>query len=143
MTADSMDLAPVTAPKTSLLQPAWLEAVSKYRNLLFMVVGGLLLLSVLIKIFLSFLPRRDAKASTVEKPPEELELAAALRRAQAREISEALAAPKDSKAVPPSEPRKELSEAHAETADRVRQFAQKDPALSANVLRMWLHNQKV
>jgi flagellar biosynthesis/type III secretory pathway M-ring protein FliF/YscJ len=35
-----------------------------------------------------------------------------------------------------------LAEVNAETAERIRILAQKDPAASANVIRMWLSNQK-
>jgi flagellar M-ring protein FliF len=136
--ADSLQMAPATPTKADP-QPAWLEAIAKYRNVLFMAVGGLVILAVLIRIFLGFMSHRGAGAAAIEVN-DELETAAALRRAAALEKPVA-PAPAES-AVPSAPASRALGEAHAETAERIRQMAQRDPAVSANVLKMWLHNKE-
>jgi flagellar M-ring protein FliF len=122
---DATQFAPVSSPKPDL-QPAWLETINKYRNVLFMAVGGLVILSVLIKMALGYLPGRSASRVAVERTSDELDAAAAMRGISAHNAA-------GQNPV--------LSEVHAETAERIRQLAQKDPSGSANVIRMWLHNQ--
>jgi flagellar M-ring protein FliF len=109
-------------------QPAWLEALDKYRTVLFAAIGGLVLLTVLIAVVLRSLPKRGVKA-TAEQVSEELE---AGRRGVSLPEARSLAA----------EAKRLEAESHAEIAERVRQLAQSDPELSASVLRMWLHGPK-
>jgi flagellar M-ring protein FliF len=139
VTTDDMQFAPGPSPKPDL-QPAWLEAINKYRNMVFMAVGALLALSVVIKMVLRYMPGRSASRAAAERASEELEVAAALRRVAAQQGAVAVPGHQDS--AMPAESRQLLAEVHAETAERIRQLAQKDPSVSANVLRMWLHNQK-
>lgn len=135
---DTMQSAPTPSPKPDL-QPPWLETLNKYHDVLFIAIGGLLVLSVLIKFILRSMPGRAFKSSA-ERVSDELE-AAAMRKVAAQEGSMGPASLKDSGAL--GAEAQLFIQAHAESAERVRQFAQKDPAVSANVLRMWLHDQNV
>jgi flagellar biosynthesis/type III secretory pathway M-ring protein FliF/YscJ len=130
---DPAQFAPVSSQKTEL-QPPWLEAINKYRNVLFMAVGGLVVLGILIKIVLRYLPGRAASRVAVERTNDELDVAAAMRGISAQN------SPSPGAGAGYQDPL--LAEAHAETADRIRQLAQKDPSASANVIRMWLHPQR-
>ncbi len=131
MIGDLTPFAPVSAPKPEL-QPAWLELINKYKNILFMAVGGLLGLAVLIKIVIRYLPGRSASKVAVERTGDELEAAAAMRGISAHNPPPSVPAVQDTV----------MLESHTETAERIRQLAQKDPAASANVIRMWLHPQR-
>jgi flagellar biosynthesis/type III secretory pathway M-ring protein FliF/YscJ len=137
---DSMLSAPLSAPKPDT-QPAWLVTIGRYRDVVFMAVGGLLLLSILLKLIVRYMPNRGFKATT-ERVGDELEAAALLRQVSAQQSAAAAATGGKEQAAVPAESPQLLTQANAEFADRVRQFAQKEPAVSANVLRMWLHDQK-
>jgi flagellar M-ring protein FliF len=128
---------PMSAPGASGkpdAQPSFVEMLQKNRTVLMIVVGGLVLVFVLVKMLMRFMPR---KASKVAIEPVLDELAAAAERRQVADAS----AMHDS-ATLSADAQRMLAESHAETAERVRQLAQRDPAVSANVLRMWLHSQK-
>jgi flagellar biosynthesis/type III secretory pathway M-ring protein FliF/YscJ len=129
----------VPSPKTDN-QPKWLEAIDKYRNVLYMALGGLLVLSVLIRMGMRMMPGRAVAKKAAESEGTELEVVAALREAGGQQNPLSGVGTEDSAIT--SESRQLLAEAHAETAERIRQLAQKDPSASANVIRMWLHNQK-
>jgi flagellar M-ring protein FliF len=139
MIPDPADLLPVPSPKTDN-QPKWLEAIDKYRNVLYMALGGLLVLSVLIRMGMRMMPGRAVAKKAAESEGTELEVVAALREAGGQQNPLSGVGTEDSAIT--SESRQLLAEAHAETAERIRQLAQKDPSASANVIRMWLHNQK-
>lgn len=128
--------------------------VSKYRDVVWMALGGLVLLSVLISLILRYLPGRGFKATT-EKVSDELEAAAARRTLASQEsalepshVEHAVAGQgsvggaSETAAAIAADAQQLLARAHAESAERVRQFAQKESEISANVLRMWLHDQK-
>jgi flagellar biosynthesis/type III secretory pathway M-ring protein FliF/YscJ len=153
-TLDAMQSAPTSSSPKPDSGPAWLMMVSKYRDVVWMAVGGLVLLSILISLILRYLPGRGFKATT-EKVSDELEAAAARRNVAAQEatLEHAVAGRADvgqaavgsangTAAAIAAEAQQLLAKAHAESAERVRQFAQKESEISANVLRMWLHDQK-
>ncbi|MGD1070249.1 MAG: flagellar basal-body MS-ring/collar protein FliF [Bryobacteraceae bacterium] len=140
MMEDAMQSAPSSAPKPDL-EPAWLMNFTRYRDVVFTAVGGLVLLSILIKLVLRYMPGRAFKATT-ERVSDELEAAAAMRHVAAQESSAGVAGVREPAGVA-AESLQLLAQTNAESAERVRQFAQKEPAVSANVLRMWLHDQNV
>jgi flagellar M-ring protein FliF len=146
MMADTMQqLAPVTPTKTAP-QPKWLQKINQYRNLVFMVVGGLIGLSVLLKLIVRYMPTRsnatvERRAPAIERVSDELE-ALAQRQAANREAAPPSVAAAADKGVSGQANQPLLAEVNAETAERIRMLAQKDPAVSANVIRMWLSNQK-
>jgi flagellar M-ring protein FliF len=136
---DMQQLVPSALPKPNA-QPAWLGLFDKYRNILFMAVGGLVVLAMIAGIVRRSMPRRSVARARAERGNGEIEEAAALRQATAQRASlpfADLAEPQT-----PAESRRLLAEAHAETAERIRQFSQREPVASANVLRMWLQDQK-
>jgi flagellar biosynthesis/type III secretory pathway M-ring protein FliF/YscJ len=79
----------------------------------------------------------ERRQTTVERMNEELE-ELAQRHALTREATPPIAGV----AGAPAGAQPLLAEMNAETAERIRILAQKDPAASANVIRMWLANQK-
>ncbi|HEY4085605.1 MAG TPA: flagellar basal-body MS-ring/collar protein FliF [Bryobacteraceae bacterium] len=142
--ADTMQQAMPVAPNTNTKSnlPPWLEKVNQYRNLVFMAVGGLIALSVLLKLVVRYMPKRgsapvERRQTTVERMNEELE-----ELAQRQALNREAAPPMAGVAGAPAAAQPLLAEMSAETAERIRTLAQKDPAASANVIRMWLANQK-
>lgn len=137
----AMPVLPTPSSKSNL--PPWLEKINQYRNLVFMAVGGLIALSVLLKIIVRYMPKRgsapvERRQTTVERMNEELE-ELAMRQALTREAPQPVAG---AAAATGAGAQPLLAEVNAETAERIRILAQKDPAASANVIRMWLSNQK-
>ncbi|HVW07889.1 MAG TPA: flagellar basal-body MS-ring/collar protein FliF [Bryobacteraceae bacterium] len=147
--ADTMQQAMPIAPtgKSTENLPPWLEKINQYRNLVFMAVGGLIALSVLLKLIVRYMPKRgsapvERRAPSIERMNEELE-ELAQRHAMNREAPPPVAgAAGGDKVVAGAGTQPLLAEVNAETAERIRVLAQKDPAASANVIRMWLSNQK-
>jgi flagellar biosynthesis/type III secretory pathway M-ring protein FliF/YscJ len=89
------------------------------------------------------MPGRGAKSErAVERVGDDLE--AARRQMAAQQSAGAVNPPAQDRQdlASAGQSRMLLAEMNAETAERVRQLAQKEPAVSANVIRMWLHNQK-
>lgn len=120
---DPMQLgAPSTKPDAN---PVWLDAVDKYRNVVFLAIGSLVFIAVLISMMRVYTLKRAGQV-TAEQVTEEIE--AGTPTPSPSELMETA--------------RRTQTEANTGTADRVRQLAQSDPALSATVLRMWLHAQK-
>ena len=115
--------------------PPWLEFFNKHRNLMLPVSLGLAVLLVLaVGIFRA--ARKSKRRRDAVEAPEELALPSGsytppplVRTEQPAPQFEALgAAP-------------QISEGDREQlADRVRQVAKRDPAATANVLRMWLQD---
>jgi len=145
--ADTMQQAMPIPPgkKTTDNLPPWLEKINQYRNLVFMAVGGLIALSVLLKLIVRYMPKRgnapvERRAATIERMNEELE-ELAHRQALNREAPPPAAGAGD-RIVTGAGAQPLLAEVNAETAERIRNLAQKDPAVSANVIRMWLSNHK-
>jgi flagellar M-ring protein FliF len=116
-------LKPVPVPGSK--GPAWLEFVTKYRDLWGPVTLGLGLLLVLVRGVFRFARRTPARQTDL---PDELQAPAVLTELSpaATEIAAAaLAAPT-------------AAEDHNELAERVRSVAKREPELTVNVLRMWL-----
>jgi flagellar M-ring protein FliF len=108
-------------------QPAWLDAIDKYRNAAFLAMGGLVFLALLIGMVRYYMPRRALLAS-------------------ARQVTDEIVAGQSRETLPEpglvEEARRLNAESNADIAGRVRKLAQGDPMLSATILRMWLHTQK-
>jgi len=104
--------------------PAWLEFVSKYRDLWAPVSLGLAILLFLARGIFGI--GRSGPAREVGMPAE-LEAPAALPElsAAAAQIAAGRAAPR-------------LADESNELSERVRQLAKRDPALTVNVVRSWL-----
>ena len=135
-----MPVAPSQNTKSNL--PPWLEKVNQYRNLVFMAVGALIALSVLLKLIVRYMPKRSSapaerRQTTVERMNEEL-----VELAQRQALNREAAPPTAGAVTTGAGTQPLLAEMNAEPAERIRILAQKDPAASANVIRMWLANQK-
>jgi flagellar M-ring protein FliF len=128
---------PVRAPtsKPTAKEPPWLEFVNKYRDLMLPVSLGLTLLIVLAAGIFRVMRKPKPRRDSVESPEQ-------------RELPEGAYAPSSLPgALPPaahidlSAAAQQLSEGDREQlADRIRQVAKRDPAATANVLRMWLQD---
>ena len=108
-------------------QPAWLDAVDKYRNVAFLGLGALVLIGVLVLIVRALGTKRPAPV-TVQAA------GAVLEAGQGTTSAPSVNSVEDFRRL--------QEESNALIADRVQLLAQSDPALSANVLRVWLHSQK-
>jgi flagellar M-ring protein FliF len=112
--------APAPVPK-----PKWIEFATKYRDLWAPVTLGLAILVVLARWVFRLVRRAPAKEASL---PAELQAPAALA-----ELSPAAAQIAATAAgAPPA------VEDNSELAERVRLVAKREPALTVNVLRMWL-----
>jgi flagellar M-ring protein FliF len=122
------DLQQYGAPSVKApAQPAWLEAIDKYRGVAFLAMGGVAFLAVLIGMVRYYMPNRTLRDS-------------------AQLVSRELPAAQPGDTLPEpdlvEDTRRLQAESSAEVAGRVRKLAHSDPALSATVLRMWLHAQQ-
>jgi len=129
----SLNAPPPNAPKPFApvtKSPAWLEFATKYRDLWGPLTLGLALLVLLTRVILR--SGRHVQPREV-KIPAELEAPAALTQLSpaATEIAVgALAAPSE-------------TEDNNELAERVRLAVKREPALTLNVLRMWLQESSL
>ena len=113
---------PVPAPAAK--PTGWLEFATKYRDLWAPVTLGLAILVVLVRGIFRLVRRAPAREASI---PAELQAPAALT-----ELSPAAAQIAATAAAPPA------AEDNSELAERVRLVAKREPALTVNVLRMWL-----
>jgi len=118
---------PVNSPKP-VKNPPWLEFVNKYRDLWAPVGLGLAVLLVVVRTVFALSRRRGF--------PPEPELAAELEapaaHAELRQAAVAIAKAQAAAARP--EPN--------EMGDRIRPLVKRDPAITANVLRLWLQEHR-
>jgi flagellar M-ring protein FliF len=123
-------------PKPSAKLPAWQEVLLRYRDAVGLIALGLVVSLILIRVILTLLRRRKRRIHPVEIRSEldEPEVRTQLSPAAATLVSGGELAPYNTPNQAPS------SEDRAELADRVRQLAQREPAVTANVLRMWLQD---
>jgi len=118
-----------TPPAPVTKSPAWLEFATKYRDLWAPLALGLAVVVVLARVILRI--GRRAPARDVRIPPE-LQAPAAVAQLSpaATEIANGT--------VPAP-----LAENDSELAERVRLVARREPALTVNVLRMWLQESSL
>jgi len=118
---------PVNSPKP-VKNPPWLEFVNKYRDLWAPVGLGLAVLLVVVRTVFALSRRRGF--------PPEPELAAGLEAPAAHaELSQAaVAIARGQAAAARPEPN--------EMGDRIRPLVKRDPAITANVLRLWLQEHR-
>jgi flagellar M-ring protein FliF len=127
----------LSAPKPTAKDPAWLEVVNKYRDVMLPVSLGLALLIVLAVGIFRMVRKPKRSRNTVESP-DQLELPEGAYSPSSLPGSESPAAHIDL-----SPAAQQLSEGDREQlADRIRQLAKRDPATTANVLRMWLQDSQ-
>jgi flagellar M-ring protein FliF len=106
--------------------PPWLDFANKYRDLWAPVGIGLVVVMVLAKSVFSL--ARRARVPRVPDFPPELEASGART-----ELGETALAIAKAQAPPP---------VHNELAERILPIAKRDPAVTANVLRMWLQENR-
>lgn len=118
---------PVNSPKP-VKNPPWLEFANKYRDLWAPVGLGLAVLLVVVRTVFALSRRRGF--------PPEPELAAELEAPAAHaELSQAaVAIARGQAAAARPEPN--------EMGDRIRPLVKRDPAITANVLRLWLQEHR-
>jgi flagellar M-ring protein FliF len=121
--------APVTKPTK---QTQWLDLLDKYKGTLLKSFFALILIFVLYRIVMRMLATRAQVASRME----------AARALETAKVAAPVAAPLEDRTELSSSARNLLVEAPDDTAKRVREFAQKDLNATANVLRMWMQDQK-
>jgi flagellar M-ring protein FliF len=112
--------------------PPWLEFVKKYQNVLMIAVGLLVCLAFGLKIAFKFMPGRAKKTATVDEV-EQL--------AEGSYKPQPISAP-ISRNIPDPPPPLALLPSDAEAAGRIRNLVEAEPAVAANVLRMWLQDQR-
>jgi len=116
--------APSGAVKPSPKGPAWLEFATRYRYFLAGGALGLVLLAVVAAVMLRRAARRRRSARGAEVP---------------EELPAPFGAPQLGPPVAESPARIGYTEEDRdELAERVRELAKRDLAVTANVLRMWL-----
>jgi len=124
------------APKSQPVKPgpAWLELLQKNRNLILPIALGVALLLFLMRVALKLITRGK------RRPGAQLP----------RELPESSRTPPPQVEGPParelagfeSSPNPALENPTVELADRVRQFAQSDLRVAANVVRLWLQESE-
>ena len=123
-----------TPVKPTVKEPAWQEFLNKYRDLMVPVSLGLVLLIVLaFGIFRVMRPKRSRGTAEI---PEQLP--------EGAYSPNPLASPEGPAArIEFSSAAQQISEGDREQlGDRIRQLAKRDPAATANVLRMWLQDNQ-
>jgi flagellar biosynthesis/type III secretory pathway M-ring protein FliF/YscJ len=121
-------------PKTP--GPAWLEMITKYRDVFLIGLAGLAVLMVCLRTGLKMLSGRGNKAQTAELDQTPAVAAGASPYAA---IPNSAA---DRADISPNTRKDLLLDANDTTAERIRELAQRDVNATANVLRMWMQNQK-
>jgi flagellar M-ring protein FliF len=119
------------APPGPAPEPAWQQALNKYRDTIVTAVLGLAFLGFLFYVVSRLLPARSRAKAVAEAAPV----------LEARNPAADLAPPADAADLSPHA-RSLLAEPPDDTANRVREFAQRDLTATANVLRMWMQDQK-
>jgi len=130
-------LLPVSTTKPSA-GPPWLDFVTKYQSAIMIAVALLTLFSFLLRIALKFMSARNKETGTAEVsgelPPRGYEPPAAPPLQTSVPTGATLSGPVSAPAG--------LLVSDEEAAGRIRILAQNDPDVAANVLRMWLQNQR-
>jgi flagellar M-ring protein FliF len=111
-------------------EPAWLQALNKYRDTIVTAILGLAFLGFLLYVVSRLLPDRSRAAIAAEGVPV-LEARPAANVAPSADAADLSPRARGMLVEPPDE-----------TANRVREFAQRDLNATANVLRMWMQDQK-
>jgi flagellar M-ring protein FliF len=118
------------APKPEAPEPAWLQLLRKNRDLIVPVCGAVVLIVLLIGSLIRLMARRRSVPivdTTPALPPgPDLQPSTQMTRAIAGESSARIDADMN-------------ADRSLELAERVRQLAQNDVAVAANVVRLWLH----
>jgi flagellar M-ring protein FliF len=133
--ADPALFAPVSTAKPPA-GPPWLDFVVKYQKAILIAVALLTAFSFLIRIAMRFMPSRRARSAGAEIS-RELPVAG-----QERQAASPLSAESVSGAGALPVPAGDLQAVDEVAAGRIRTLAQNEPDLAANVLRMWLQNQR-
>jgi flagellar biosynthesis/type III secretory pathway M-ring protein FliF/YscJ len=118
--------------------PPWLDFVIKYQSTILIAVALLTALSFMLRIALRFMPSRPAPSANVEIPPE-LPPAVQDRRQPVSPPAQESASPAASLPVPPAAA---LPPPDEKAVGRIRTLVQNEPDVAANVVRMWLQNQR-
>jgi len=135
--ADPGLFSPVSTAKPSA-GPPWLDFVTKYQSAILIAVALLTVFSFLLRIALRFMSKRPAQSANVEVPPE-LPPAVQDRRQSVSPPAQESASATASLPVPPAAA---LPPPDEKAVGRIRTLVQSEPDVAANVVRMWLQNQR-
>ena len=126
------------APQPGAKLPAWQEVLLRYRTIGGSIAVGLIAVFILMRVVIARSRKRKLRIHPVEMRSEleEPEVRTQLNPAAAALISAGEVTPYGATHQTSS------SEDRAELADRVRLLAKREPAVTANVLRMWLQDGK-
>ncbi|HWF08113.1 MAG TPA: flagellar basal-body MS-ring/collar protein FliF [Bryobacteraceae bacterium] len=131
--SDPDQLLPASGAKPSA-GPPWLEFVTKYQSVMMIAVGVLLALGVGLKFVFGMMKgpgRKGTAVNVVEELPESAY--------EPQSISPSPATMPAGTSLPPA---RGLLPGDAETAGRIRDLVGSEPAVAANVLRMWLQDHR-
>jgi flagellar M-ring protein FliF len=145
LNAQPPPVARPTTAKPAVKEPPLVELYNKYRDLTLPVSAGLMLLMSLAFGLLRAVRRPKPRRETVESP-EQLVLPEGSYAPAPTGLPAAEAAPARIDLSPAAQQlaaAQQLSPADREQlAERIRQVAKRDPAATANVLRMWLQDNQ-
>jgi flagellar M-ring protein FliF len=129
LTPDPSRIAPDSTQPSKA--PGWLQALDKYRDTIVTAVLGLALIGVLFRVASGLLPARSRAGGAEAVPVLEAGGGPAAELAPSADAADLSPRARSLLVEPPDD-----------TANRVREFAQRDPAATANVLRMWMQEPK-
>jgi flagellar biosynthesis/type III secretory pathway M-ring protein FliF/YscJ len=123
---------PAPKPKKEIPGPKWLELLQKNRDILLPVALGIGLVLFLIRAVVALLARRG-RGRRVESPLELPEADAVLRRQIGSAPADQIASEDDDAAG--------SKDRQIDLGGKVRELAQKDLDLAANVVKLWLQEE--
>jgi flagellar M-ring protein FliF len=132
LNSEPPSLAPVAVSIPIAKDPPWLEFANKHRNLLIPGAIGLVVLLVLSAVF-KMMRRKKNSVDVLD------ELSSPSVHTQLSPAATAIVSAGELEAA---DERTLTEGSHDELAERVRQSARRDPAATANVLRMWLQDTR-
>jgi flagellar M-ring protein FliF len=135
----TVDSDPAQFSSVSTAQPStgppWLNFILKYQSVWMIAIGLLVCFAALLRMALKFMSQRPKEDSD--------EMSPALPSAAYESRPLQPLTPTVSSTGLPEQMPIALLEADQEAAGRIRTLAQNDPGVAANVVRMWLQNQRV
>lgn len=136
--ADPGLFSPLSTAKPSA-GPPWLDFILKYQSTILIAVALLTAFSFLLRMALGFMSKRPAPSANVEIPPELPAVAQQDRRQSVSPPAQESASAAASLPVPPAAA---LPPPDEKAVGRIRTLVQNEPDVAANVVRMWLQNQR-
>jgi flagellar M-ring protein FliF len=137
--ADPGLFSPVSTAKPSA-GPPWLDFLTKYQSAILIAVALLTAFSFLLRMALRFMSTRPAQSGSTEISPE-LPLPPAVHEGR-QPVSPPAQESGSAAASLPVPPVAALPPPDEKAVGRIRTLVQNEPDVAANVVRMWLQNQR-